>query len=468
MKNRFQFILSFSVFVILFLGFFLYFVWVENIVYNNLTKQALDDNLTIGESVFDMFEKADVPVENKEEFLQLVQETCDVLKLPNEGYICLVDSVGNLLAAPGLKADKKVNIASASFRSLNRDESFSFTDFYESKPFTGYYEYEQYDYSDIVVAMNYDVMGYKMLVHQSAKMIKGHAREKSLPLLWGGIVLTVFLSILSYFVTHYQVKKYQFRISAQHAQLAKVNNEIKEKNQALRGKNVILQDLATEKDALLGIMAHDLRNPIGGIESVINLVSLAGELNSEQKEYFSLLKSQVNSAQALIADVLEMNKLENDKAELKKEKVDLVHFLDQKIKDFAPLANKKEIEIVADYNVSENDIETGTNELNRIVDNLLSNSIKYSPIGAQVTVGLKSEKNNLIMSFIDKGKGIKEKEMPMLFKKFTKLSSRPTNEESSCGLGLYIVKLLSQKIGAKVKVESVYEKGSTFSVIVPL
>jgi len=306
------------------------------------------------------------------------------------------------------------------------------------------------------------------MVHQDANIIKEQAREKSITILLVGLSFATLISIFAYFIIIRQVKSYQFRIEAQNEELAVINNKIKDNNKALEIQNFKLKELADEKDALLGIMAHDLKNPIGGIKSVINLVNSAGSLNTEQIEYFSLLESQVKSAQIIIADVLEMNTLECNKKAIQKDQVDLVKLLQKKLNVFGPLADKKNIGIVGDYGVSELWIETGVSELNRIVDNLLSNSIKYSPFGKKIILRLSRGKKCVVLEFIDEGKGIQEKEMNKLFKKFSKLSARPTNDEESSGLGLYIVKLLTVKIGAEINVISTYGKGSVFSLVLPL
>jgi signal transduction histidine kinase len=415
-----------------------------------------------------MLEKAGVNASNPALFIRTVQETCDVMKLPNDGYLCMVDSTGNLLAAPGFKGDRKISLTAASFSTSDRSRKLDFHEFYKQSPFNGYYEYEEIDYSDIIVGMKHQFTGYKLLVHQNAKLIKEQAKSKSMPLFWVGLGFALVLSIMAYYIIHQQVKRYQLKIYDQNLALTQINREIKDKNKVLRKKNEQLEDLAEEKDSLLGIMAHDLKNPLGGMESVVDLVESAGELNEEQEEYFSLLEQQVKSARNLINDVLEMNKLENDTSELSKDRLDLISFIEKKKNNFNTLASKKNIKLNIDSNEKELILITGLNELNRIVDNLLSNAIKYSPMGETVIIQLEKSNTEITIHFKDKGKGIQEKEMPKLFKKFSKLSARPTNEESSSGLGLYIVKILAERINAQIDVISKPEQGSCFSLILPI
>ena len=468
MKNRFQLVLSLSVFAILLVGFISYSLWVENIMYKNLKQQALDDNLTIGKSVLSMIDKSKISPDNKVDFIKLVQETCDVLKIPNRGFICMADSMGTLLAAPGLKPDNKVSISSAQFLTVKRKKTEKYADFFKSNPFIGYYEYSNHKYSDVLVAMTHSYSGYKILVHQDANMIKKQANEKSLPLLWVGITFAFFVSLLAYFAISRQVAVYQVKIKSQNTKLEQSNDEIQAKNSTLEQQNIQLKELAEEKDILLGIMAHDLRNPLGGIQSVVSLIDKIGDLSEEQKIYFSLLQPQVESAQQLIDDVLEMNTLENNQKKVEKTGLNLSQFMIDKIKNFKLLADEKNIQLEL---IQENDntkCHTSLSELNRITDNLLSNAIKYTAMDKTVSIAIQTKEDRIDIQFIDQGAGIPENELNLLFKKFSKLSTRPTNEESSTGLGLYIVKLLSEKIDGKLNVESEVGKGSIFSINIPM
>ncbi len=468
MKNRFQYILSISILSVLIIGLIGYSIWVEDIIYNNLKNQALKDNLTIGETVLGMLDKSNIDKNDRISFIKIVQETCDVLKMPNNGYLCMMDSTGALIAAPGLKPSKKVRISKASFYSAGKDEKYNFKDFFSIEPFSGYYEYEEIGYSDIVVAINHVYSGYKLMVHQDANVIRQESKEKSLPLLWVGLSFAIIISIFAYFIIRRQVRTYQFKIEIQNRQLVSANEEVRDKNEVLGIQNERLEELAEEKSALLGILAHDLKNPIGGISSVIRLIKHSADLNEEQEIYFNLIKSQVKSAETLISDVLEMNMVESDQKSLQKDEIDLVKLLNQKTESFTPLAEKKQISIRQNQIVGELWVKTGVNELNRIIDNLLSNSIKYSPFNQDVSLEIKQFANYIEICFIDNGSGIKKEELPLLFKKFSKLSTRPTNEEESSGLGLYIVKLLSDKIGATIKVNSTFGVGSKFILELPI
>lgn len=464
MQKRFQIVVSVSVLTILIFGIFAYSLWTERILYSNLKQQALKDNMTIGESVIRILDKSGVAASNQKDFVKVMQQTCDVLRLPNQGYLCMIDSLGNLLAAPGLKPQQKQNVRSASYLSLNRLKKYSFKEFYHENPFQGYYEYETHNYSDIVTALTHRFPNYKILVHQNAHLIQEQASQKSRPLFYVGILMTFVLSVLTYFIVNRQVKSYQFRIDFQKKKLEIINREIKNNNLVLEHSNQKLRDLAEEKDALLGIMAHDLKNPLSGMQTVVTLVNRAGDLNTEQQEYFGLLGDQVIAARNLIEDVLEMNRIENTEADLELYDLDVIFLLTNKMEQFKTLADRKELNLQFVSDEKHLKIKSAESELGRIVDNLLSNAIKFSPHGKTVTIQVKQENAKVQILFKDEGEGIPEEEKEQLFRKFSKLSTRPTNNESSTGLGLYIVKLLASKINGNIKVDSTVGKGTIFTI----
>ena len=105
--------------------------------------------------------------------------------------------------------------------------------------------------------------------------------------------------------------------------------------------------------------------------------------------------------------------------------------------------------------------------LTRILDNILTNAIKFTHKNKNIYLKILASKTNVEFIIRDEGQGINKDELSKLFKKFVKLSARPTEKESSTGLGFSIVKELVTKLGGEIRVESEWEKGSTFYIIIP-
>ena len=134
---------------------------------------------------------------------------------------------------------------------------------------------------------------------------------------------------------------------------------------------------------------------------------------------------------------------------------------------FTEIARRKEIEIDWSAPVGSHKATGDLVALRQVVENLVSNALKYSPLGGRVSLRLVERDNLLQLEVQDNGPGIGPEEFPHLFEKFSRLSARPTDGESSHGLGLYIVKALMKSMEGKVWCESQLGKGATFFISIP-
>jgi hypothetical protein len=107
-------------------------------------------------------------------------------------------------------------------------------------------------------------------------------------------------------------------------------------------------------------------------------------------------------------------------------------------------------------------------KIKRILSNLISNAIKFSKRGTAIRFEVAEEDRRLVFSISDQGQGIRQEDLPLLFKEFGKTSTRPTEGESSTGLGLAIASEIVAKLGGRITVESEYGRGSTFKFWIPL
>ena len=149
------------------------------------------------------------------------------------------------------------------------------------------------------------------------------------------------------------------------------------------------------------------------------------------------------------------------------EVLDVFEHLNSILTTYFERAKKKEISLIFDYKAKPQ-IYCDLNSLKQILDNLISNSVKYSPLGKRVFVNLLELNEKCRIEVIDEGPGIGTEDMKKLFGKFTKLSARPTANENSTGLGLSIVKTYTEANGGKVWCESELGAGAKFIVEFPL
>jgi signal transduction histidine kinase len=130
-------------------------------------------------------------------------------------------------------------------------------------------------------------------------------------------------------------------------------------------------------------------------------------------------------------------------------------------------AKAKNITLHATVSITEGILHTDEEALTRILDNLLSNALKFSPPGKQIFISQQVTSAGVQIAIRDEGPGISEEDQQKMFKKFQRLTSIPTQGESSTGLGLAIVKALTEKIGGVILVQSTIGVGTTFTLGIP-
>ncbi|MBX3042282.1 MAG: hypothetical protein KIT33_08915 [Candidatus Kapabacteria bacterium] len=229
-----------------------------------------------------------------------------------------------------------------------------------------------------------------------------------------------------------------------------------------------LELLNKEKNEILAIAAHDLKNPIFSIQLLGKTIRDDTSLTKEELYEFSNdIVASCDRIIDIIKQLLDLNSIESGKIniDIKKQSIheSVIHFIEL----YKHKADNKDIKIILEKH-SDGICVTDLVSFNNIFDNFLSNAIKYSPFGKEVYVRLEDSVNNLIVSVKDQGPGIPEAEQNKLFKRFAKISNKPTGGENSTGLGLSIVKKFSELINADIKFSNnIEEAGATFSVILP-
>ena len=241
----------------------------------------------------------------------------------------------------------------------------------------------------------------------------------------------------------------------------KTNKSLSEKNEQIQAQILELNALNLEKNEMIGIIAHDLKNPLTTSLSVSGLLS--GEKTTEnQGEYLRLLNKSLNRMNELVSKILEIKVLGSSSFKMNYSHVDLKQVVEQVISALKIHSENKKIQIVAELDEVVASLDRSL--ILQIIDNLLSNAIKFSNHHTKVRVSLKDENQAIHIEIEDEGPGIMEEDKPKLFKKFQKLHARPTDGESSTGLGLSIVKKYVEAMNGRVWCESEFGKGARFIV----
>ncbi|MFN2127245.1 MAG: sensor histidine kinase [Anaerolineales bacterium] len=248
--------------------------------------------------------------------------------------------------------------------------------------------------------------------------------------------------------------------------LQKQNEKIQQQNKELEERSIKMEELSNEKDNFINVVAHDLKSPLNNITGLANLIKINGNMSEEQLHYLNLLEQVSSESKNLVSNLLDLNKLELGLFEQHIEDFDVKEVIEKIIHNYEKSASEKNI-VIKKYCSGNISIRNNREFIERILDNLVSNAIKFSQNNKTVTISCDYNYQFLVLSVKDEGPGISKKEQQDLFKKFIKLSARPTGGESSTGLGLAIVKLLVDKLEGEIQVLSKEKKGTEMRVKFP-
>lgn len=239
-----------------------------------------------------------------------------------------------------------------------------------------------------------------------------------------------------------------------------------QKTEIQRQKEAV-EELSREKDALVGIVAHDLRAPLTRVEGLINIIAASGSLNEDQQSAADLVYRVTGDGSALIRDLLQVTAAEQVDAPVRCSEFDLNGYLRDLLVGHQKHAEEKNISLDLHTSGDVQLVYTDREFLTRILDNLIDNGLKFSEPGGKVEINAEMRGDEFVVAVRDHGPGISQEEQSMLFRKFQKLSARPTGGEGSTGLGLSIIKALVEQLEGRIEVDSATGKGATFTVILP-
>ena len=243
-----------------------------------------------------------------------------------------------------------------------------------------------------------------------------------------------------------------------------LRQEIVAQRDRLEEANERLTALDREKSEVLSIAAHDLRSPIANIHGLCDVI-----LNDSSKvqEIAAMIGSTAESLLGLIADLLDAERIESGNFELKIESTDLPPVLKGIVDQFSVVAQQKDIRLELLCKGESPSGLVDTRAFERVIQNLLSNALKFSPFGSTVEVLTDYCEGLAKVSVVDSGPGISQADRTSLFSKFARLSARPTGGESSSGLGLSIAKHLVVAMNGRIGCDSSPGQGATFWVAFP-
>ncbi|GAB3984941.1 hypothetical protein GCM10028806_60750 [Spirosoma terrae] len=232
-------------------------------------------------------------------------------------------------------------------------------------------------------------------------------------------------------------------------------------------KNLQLSDAYREIENLISVIAHDLKSPLSTLSFVFSFLPMTGPLNDEQTENIEYGQKTIKRGLNLIDSIVYFNRLITSNQPVNRENIELADLIHVIVDGFTAQAYQKDIKLHVQHAGHPVILYTDPESLVRILDNLISNALKFSPFGRNVYVQTDMREQGLVIAVRDEGPGISTEDQEKLFKRFQRLSAQPTNNESTSGLGLSIVKALTEKLGATIEVDSTENVGTTFKLVFP-
>lgn len=239
----------------------------------------------------------------------------------------------------------------------------------------------------------------------------------------------------------------------------------KQKNRLIESQNQRLSALNTEKNNLISIVSHDLSTPFLTIKTWNNILKLNLKDNPKAFEATDIIQQSSDNGIALIKKILDVEKAETNQHNLSLERFDLMSLVNYVITEFEGIAQSKNIKISNISNPKNISILSDKYLINRVLENLVSNAIKYSNPDTKILINAEEVKDKIVIKVKDEGIGIAEADLSNIFTKYGKMQSKPTAGEGSTGLGLSIVKRILDEIGGEISLKSELGLGSEFTVI---
>lgn len=267
-----------------------------------------------------------------------------------------------------------------------------------------------------------------------------------------------------------QLKKAKEETEVRARELQKANDDIRVLYKEVEDKNRQLNKLDQLKSDFVSMASHELRTPLAIIKEGVSLVldKITGAINNEQEKTLKSVFVNIDRLARLLNDLLDMSKIEAGRVELKKSLTDFAIFIKYAVEKWEAEAKKKGQQISVAVPQGQINIYADADKMTQVINNLISNAIKYTPENGHIEVKLTDMAGSVEVAVSDNGRGISQQDLPQVFDKFTQFG-RPVGGAGSkgTGLGLAITKELITLHGGTIRVESQIGKGTSFIFTLP-
>ena len=251
---------------------------------------------------------------------------------------------------------------------------------------------------------------------------------------------------------------------------------VEERTQQLRMSNLELMQAKEHaeaadkmKSAFLATMSHELRTPLNSIIGFtgILLQGLVGPLNDEQRKQLQMVRTSANHLLSLISDVLDISKIEAGQLQISRETFDLRATIAKLVPTLRPVIEMKGLKLTVDIAPEVGALYSDARRVEQVILNLLSNAVKFTEAGS-ISVSCTLAGENYLLRVADTGIGIKKEHLDEMFSPFRQIDTGVNRKYEGTGLGLFICKKLLELLGGEIRVESEWQRGTTFIVSIPV
>ena len=281
-----------------------------------------------------------------------------------------------------------------------------------------------------------------------------------------GLFLFVCIVAAAMIFRSYVVKaKLNEALAKTNGELKRVNGELEVKNGELKRLNEEVLELTHSRLVFFTNISHELRTPLTLIADPVEMLLEDSGIKGKSRELLKMVQRNAIALQQLVSSILDFRKIQNGKMDLKLYRFDIVKTLTVWVGDFQLTAERKQIKLHLDIDAfnGSHEVVADKEKIARVVFNLLSNALKYTPAGGDIFVSLKDEGEKLRLDIRDTGKGIEKEEADKIFERFFQAKGAA----SGTGIGLALVKSFVELHHGQVWVESELGKGSDFIVEIP-
>ena len=252
---------------------------------------------------------------------------------------------------------------------------------------------------------------------------------------------------------------------------SKIARDVTKQKEALRKLAEAHEQLKradTMKAEFLATLSHELRTPLNAILGWVQILK-NGATDDDLEQAVPIIERNVRAQAQLIEDLLDMSRIESGKLSLDIQPVDLAEIVNASIETVRPAAQGKEIRLTSAFSSIDGVVMGDKNRLQQVLWNLVINAVKFTPKGGRVHIIIERSNSHVDLSVTDSGQGIAPEFLDQVFDRFRQADSSTTRPHGGLGLGLSIVKHLTELHGGSVRVASGgVDRGSTFTISLPL